>query len=256
MIPYLLWSVALFFINHNVVHYYEYLLHPQKSLWFLWALFFIVVVFASMERIVAKLKIKHEVVMGLSWIVLLGFSAMMSDAKLFGVEYVAYYFFFYLQGYYMHKYSEKLVIKNGWIIALFGCVWFAFGSMYSTQGLPKELQFIPLVPQSALYMAYRMFTAIIAIFFLFGLGQKLFNEDNGINKYVVAMGTVSLGIYAVHMVLRFRLIEGLQIIMPDLSYWPTMTITFCLLLPISYLLVWLLGKWSVTSVWLLGKLNK
>lgn len=256
MVPYLLWSVALFFINHNVEHYYEYLLYPQKSLWFLWALFFIAAVFACMERLALIMKIKHEVVMGVSWFMLLAVSAVMHDAKLLGVEYVAYYFFYYLLGYYMHKYSERLIIGNTWIITLLGILWFALGSIYSTQGLPKELQFIPMIPHSALYMAYRMMTAVIAVFFLFGLGKKIYNNDTGINRYVVALGTVSLGIYAVHMVLRFRLVEGLQMVMPDLSYWPMMTITFLVLLPLSYLVVWLLGKWSVTSVWLLGKLNK
>ena len=256
MIPYLLWSVALFFINHNVEHYYEYLLHPQKSLWFLWALFFIAAVFACMERLAIKMKMKHEVVMGASWIMLLAVSAIIPDAKLLGVEYVAYYFFYYLLGYYIHKYSERLIIGSNWLLVLFGVVWFALGSIYSTQGLPKELQFIPVIPHSVLYMVYRIMTAVIAIFFLFGLGKMILNDGKGINRYVVVFGTVSLGIYAVHMVLRFRLLEGILMIMPDLTYWPLMIVTFCLLLPLSYLVVWLLGKWSVTSVWLLGKLNK
>lgn len=255
MVPYLLWSVALFFINHNVEHFSEYVLYPQKSLWFLWALFFIAALFACMEHVAIKLKIKHEVVMGVCWMLLLAISAVMPDAKLFGVEYVAYYFFYYLLGYYMHKLSKRLIIGNNWLIALLGVLWLALGSIYSTQGLPKELQFIPVIPHTALYMAYRMLTAVIAIFFLFGLGQKAFNKDRGLNKYVVMLGTVSLGIYAVHMVLRFRLVEGIQLVVPDFGYWPMMIITFLVLLPISYLVVWLLGKWSVTSVWLLGKLK-
>ncbi len=32
MIPYLIWSVVLFFVNHNVDHIYEYVLYPSKSL--------------------------------------------------------------------------------------------------------------------------------------------------------------------------------------------------------------------------------
>lgn len=255
MIPYFLWSIALFFVNHNVEHFYKYILYPQKSLWFLWALFFIAMVFACMESVATKLKIKHEVMMGMSWMALLAFSVMMPDAKLFGVEYVAYYFFYYLLGYYMHKYTKRLIIANNWVIAMFGVLWLTLGSIYTTQGLPNELEIIPMIPHSALYMAYRMLTAMIAIFFLFGLGQKAFNKDKGFNRYVVTLGTVSLGIYAVHMVVRFKLVEGIQMFMPDLSYWPMMAITFCLLLPLSYLVVWLLGKWSVTSVWLLGKLK-
>ena len=40
LIPFLLWSIVLFYVNHNVSHIYDYILNPQKSLWFLWALFY------------------------------------------------------------------------------------------------------------------------------------------------------------------------------------------------------------------------
>ncbi len=132
MIPYLIWSVALFFVNHNVEYYYEYLLYPQRSLWFLWALFFIVILFNAVESIAYKLKLRHEVAMVICWIALVGVMFVMPDAKLLGVEYVAYYFFYYLIGFYLHKNSDMLIVKNGLLIAVVGLAWFALGSIYST----------------------------------------------------------------------------------------------------------------------------
>ncbi|MBR5957418.1 MAG: acyltransferase family protein [Salinivirgaceae bacterium] len=255
MIPFLLWSIALFFVNHNVSYYYEYLQYPQKALWFLWALFFIAIIFAGVDTIAIKLKINQEVTMIICWTLLVVVMFAMPDAKLFGVEYVAYYFFFYLLGYYLHKYSERLVIKRGLIIAFVGILWFALGSIFYSQGLPKQLQFITIIPHSLLYYIYRITTAILAVFFLFSLLIKIFEKEDRSAKYIVQIGKVSLGIYAVHMVIRFKLVDMVVSLIPNISYWPLMIITFCLLLLVSYCVVWILGKWSVTATWLLGKLQ-
>jgi len=45
---------------------------------------------------------------------------------------VAYYFFYYLIGFYLHKNSDMLIVKNGLLIAVVGLAWFALGSIYST----------------------------------------------------------------------------------------------------------------------------
>lgn len=246
----------LFFVNHNVEHYYEYLLYPQRSLWFLWALFFIVIVFNAVDSIAHKIKLKHEVVMGICWIALIGVMFAMPDAKVLGVEYVAYYFFYYLAGYYLNKYSDKLIIRNRLAIAVVGLLWFCAGSIYTTQGLPHQLAFIPVIPSSILYYLYRISTALLAILFFFSLAMKTFGENRGATAWMVQIGKVSLGIYAVHMVVRFRLVGGLTFVLPQSGYWPLMVLTFCILIPVSYGLVWLLGKSDVTASLLLGKLKK
>ncbi len=179
----------------------------------------------------------------------------MPDAKLFGVEYVAYYFFYYVLGYYLHKYSEYLFIRNRLLIVVIGMFWFALGSIYSTQGLPSQLNILPFIPSSILYYVYRIVTACLAIFFLISLGMKIMNEDNGLIKYAVDLGKVSLGIYAVHMVVRFRLVDAIVCMISSICYWPLMIITFIVLVPISYGIVWILGKWKPTSTLLLGKLQ-
>lgn len=255
MIPFLIWSVALLFVNHNVEHYYEYLLYPQKSLWFLWALFFIVVIFTGVETIARKIELRHEVAMILCWMAQIGVMFVMPNAKLLGVEYVAYYFIYYAVGYYLHKYDEILMIKNNGVLVVLGVLWFALGSIYSTQGLPEPLKIIPVIPHSLLYMVYRLFTALVAIWFLFGACEKIFNVDKGLTLWAIQLGKVLLGIYAVHMVVRFRLVDGLVFVFPQMSYWPLMLLTFTILLPVSYLFVWLFSKNRWTAEILLGKLQ-
>lgn len=120
MIPFLLWSIVLFFINHNVDNIYDYVLYPEKSLWFLWALFFIAIIFSDVDRIAVKLKIRQEVSMGLCWLVLVGLMFAMPEAKLLGVEYIAYYYLYYILGYYIHKHSEQLIIRNRVLLVVVG----------------------------------------------------------------------------------------------------------------------------------------
>jgi len=256
MIPFFLWSVALFLVNRNVDQIYDYIIYPQKSLWFLWALFFIAVLFAGIDQVANKLKIRQEIAMVICWLILVGVMFVMPDAKLFGVEYVTYYFFYYVLGYYLHKYSEYLTIRNCFLIVVIGMLWFALGSIYSTQGLPSHLSFISFIPSSIFYYIYRILTACLAIIFMFSLGMKTMNEEKGVMKYAVVLGKVSLGIYAVHMVVRFRLVDAITSLIPGISYWLLMIVTFIMLVPLSYGIVWILGKWKPTSILLLGKLQK
>lgn len=44
IIPFLLWSIPLYVIYNNVDSIWEYILFPNKGYWFLWALFFILVI--------------------------------------------------------------------------------------------------------------------------------------------------------------------------------------------------------------------
>lgn len=254
IIPYLLWSIVLYFINHNVDYIYDYVLYPQKSLWFLWALFFISIIFNGVEHLASKINIMHEVLMGMCWIILVGIMFAMSDAKLFGVEYVCYYFLYYMIGYYTHKYAKYFLTRNNLLLVVLGLTWFALGSIYSTQGLPKQLQFVPAVSSAILYFSYRICTAIIAVFFLFGIAVKLFNKCNGLVNVMVKLGTVSLGIYAVHMVTRYKLVIVLVTQFPTIGYWKLMLVTFLLLVPSTYMIVWLLNLNKYTARLLLGKI--
>lgn len=255
MIPFLLWSIPLFFVRHNVEHYYEYILTPNLSLWFLWALFFITAIFNMLDWLIEKIRVPKVVVVSVATVALMGLMVVLPDAKLLGAEYIAYYFFFYILGYYMHQYGLVSKLSTFWIVVL-AVVWFALAQFWEARETPSILRGMTFVPAIALQTGYRMVTAVIAIFALIGAMERRSDDMSKVSKVVIKLGQVSLGIYAIHMVVRFALVDGIQYLIPGLSYWPLMIITFCMLLPISFFVVWSLGKWSVTSVWLLGKLNK
>lgn len=252
MIPFLLWSVALFFVRHNVEHYYDYILIPNLSLWFLWALFFISAIFILADWLSARMRSPQIVLMVVVAVLLVGLMLIVPNAKLLGIEYVSYYFIFYTLGYYMHKYELLKQISITWTIVL-ALLWFALAQFWEAKETPIVLRWVSFVPSIVLQTGYRAVTATVAIFALFSAVEK-WGECKILSKFFT-LGQISLGIYAVHMVIRFKMVDALVFLMPNINYWPLMITTFCLLLFISYCVVWLLGKWNITASWLLGKLK-
>ena len=254
-IPFLLWSLFLFFIQHNVVHFYDYFIHPNNSLWFLWALFFISSFFMIIDWISQSCKAPQILLMSLASVLLLILMIILEDAKFLGVEYISFYFFFYILGYYFHKYSLIERLKNEWII-LAGLIWIILAYFWQAREVPQIMSSVSFLPSGIIIIGYRIMTAIIAIILLLGIFKKWVGLSPPLAKGLLLLGNVSLGIYAAHMVIRFQLSEYIYMLFPNLTYWQLLVIIFISLIVLSYLIVWLLGKWRVTSVWLLGKLNK
>ena len=253
LIPFLIWTVFLFAANGTAEsHVYDYVLYPNKSYWFLWALFFIVAIFNVVDFLSYKIHLKQELAMAVTAIALMGLRFMLTDTKLWGIEYVSYYFIYYIMAYYIHKYYF-LIPKETMFILLLALVWFFLGSFYVAKGVPFIVSWITKVSGLVLNITYRMTTATIFIFMMFGLGQKIEIGKTKVWKYILALGYNSLGIYVVHMVLRHWLVKGIDYLIPQCPDWMLMTITFALLTVLSLWIVRLLGKWKPSATWLLGK---
>ena len=253
IVPFLIWSVLMFVVNHNVENIYDYVLYPNKSYWFLWALFFIVVIFNTVDLLSAKLHLKQELAMIGTASILMALKFVLPDSKLLGFEYVSYYFVYYIMAYYLHKYG-KLIPQKSWLLLVFAIIWFFLGSFYVARGVPSIVSWISTIPDAMLNIVYRVITATIFIFMMFGLGQKILVGKNKIWKLILEFGNISLGVYVIHMVLRGWLVKILDCLMPQCANWVLMTITFILLCILSLWIVRLLGKWKITATWLLGKI--
>lgn len=251
MIPFLIWSVIMYFVNHNVGHLYDYILYPNNSFWFLWALFFIICLFNVLRYISVKLNIKEEVLMIAAAVGLLGLQIVLKDVKLLGFEYVSYYYFYYILAYFLHKYQD-LIPKNRWILIILAVIWLALGSFYKAKGVPYLVSWIQFIPDGLLNIAYRVVTAVIFILMMFGIAMK--HSSFLSRRWLFELGKISLGIYVVHMVIKGWLVKGLLVVLPEISQWFLILITFLLLSSISFLIVKLLSTNKITSKWLLGKL--
>ena len=163
MWPFLVWSGIMFLCVHNVSHYYDYILYPQNSYWFLWGLFFIVCIFNIVDLIADSAKLKQERIVGAVTIVLIGIQLVLPDAKFLGYEYISYYFLYYVLGYYLRKYS-LLVPEQIWLLVGLAIVCLVLGLFWKP--LPEVsvlVNWIHFIPGSLLNIGYRIVTAFLFV---------------------------------------------------------------------------------------------
>lgn len=253
VVPFLLWSIPLFFVKHDRPHLWDYVLWPNLSLWFLWALFFIAMLFSLLEWLASKWNCPAWSLDLGTAVLLLGLGAALPNSRLFGFEYVAWYFSFYFLGHATRQYAllERIPPVLPFLLLL---LWLFLGSFWEVRSLPTVLSGVRGVPPVVLKLVYRLVTALFAVFSFFPLARNFLDRPGIPSRVFASLGQVSLGIYAVHMVIRYPLVAFLHALLPNLPYAPLMLLVFASLLPLSLLLVRLLSRFRLTSSLLLGKL--
>lgn len=174
---------------------------------------------------------------------------VVADIRILGYQFFAYYFLFYVIGYFLNKYNRFVTTKT-WVLCLLAIVWAVMAWFWNMHELPSFLKGIPL-PQTIMQYAYRFITALIAVYVLFGLGPKLLNVETRWNAPFVKLGKISLGIYVVHLLLMPIIVKGISACFDNTIV--IITLSFMVALAVSWLAVWLLSKWKVSNRLLLGK---
>lgn len=252
LVPFILWTVASLLMggSFGVEKLGLYLLYPDKGLWFLWVLFFINVIFLVGSYLAEAIKSKQFWIIVCICLVLVAVMVLF-EVRVFGFQFIAYYFLFYSIGYFFHKYEGKVVLSSILLLVLFGICWSVLAWFWNMHELPVFLKWLPL-PATITQFAYRFITAAIAIYLLLNLSPRILNSSLLWNHPFVKLGNISLGIYAVHfMLLEMWIIIFRQV---GLSDEGVIAGTFVMVLVVTWLVVWLLSKWKVTATWLLGKI--
>ncbi len=226
-----------------------YLLYPDKGLWFLWVLFFINVFFVLGVWLAEHIRVKQEIVILLICLLFAGVMVVF-EPRIFGFQFIAYYFLFYSLGFFLHKYEEKIITKNPFVITTLILCWFVLAWFWKMHDLPYWLESFPL-PSTLMQYSYRFITAAIAIYILLAVSPMALNSDKWLNQPFVSLGAISLGIYTTHFILIGRIVK----LSSSFGLGENMTIimTFVVALLVSWVIVWLLGKWKVTARYMLGK---
>lgn len=228
------------------------MLYPDKGgLWFLWALFFINVIFVLCSWLAERIKLKPEMVILFVCFLLIGIMTIL-DIRVFGFQFITYYFVFYSIGYYLHKYEQILLTKNVYVITVFAIIWAVMAWFWNMHSMPPFLNKLPF-PATLMQYAYRFVTAFVAIYVLFCSSLKMLDGDFVWNKPFVKMGLISLGIYTTHFIMIGKIVS----FMKDLFVQPFIIVilSYVIATLFSWFIVWMLSKWRVTSQLLLGKIN-
>lgn len=125
--PYVAWSATKYGISgdYTLIRVVKMVFYPDTSFWFLWVLFFINLIFIFSQWLASRLNIDELVVIALSSLLLLGIMVGM-EFRMFGFQFIAYYFVFYTMGYCIHRFP-RLQIGNGVMLGLLFICWTLLG---------------------------------------------------------------------------------------------------------------------------------
>lgn len=253
MVPYLLWSVIKLVrswdFSYNTIA--DVFFRPDTSFWFLWVLFWINVIFIGCQSLADILKMEEMFTIGFMAILLVGLMAG-ANIRLFGFQFLAYYFVFYVLGYCLHRF-EWMRVSNKWVICFMMVIWLYLAWYWQMAHVPTNIAGIPHLPSSLAIQGYRFVTAMLAVVIIQSTSPKCLNSKNWINLKAVEMGGISLGVYAVHLLLLDDIIAFLNVVWVDIPNCLLIVSTFVVLTIVSFGIVKLLSLNRVTSKFLLGK---
>ena len=251
MIPYLSWSFLIILIdgNFNVGRIQELILFPDKGLWFLWVLFFIIVIFNLCGWIAEKLKVNMAFIVFMIGLPLVLFTVF-CKIKLLGIQFIAYYFIFYASAYYFHKYYDKFATVKSWLLALLGAIWGFLAWFWQMHEIPSFLAWIP-IPATIVQYMYRFITAFIAIYVLLVLSPQVLDTNSKWNIPMMIIGKLSLGVYSIN----FFVLGHIVPLMKESGLSESMTILFSFIMGsiCAWVIIWVLAQWRFTARCLLGK---
>lgn len=253
LVPYFVWSFLQYVLsgNFSIEGLAKMVFVPDCYFWFLWVLFWISVVFVGAQKVSQKIRIDEVIPLFFICMVLLGIMVGL-NVRVFGFQFIAYYFLFYTLGYCIHRF-EVLKIGNVFVLCAMTAMWFALAWYWKMHDLPSWMPIVPHVPASLLQYAYRGVTATIAIIVLINVSEKFLNMQTRLNGLVVHLGVYSLGIYVAHLMVMGYVIDGMKCILPNASLSLLIVLVSVLCTVLSWALVELLRKNKITSKLFLGK---
>lgn len=252
IIPFISWAIISQLVGGriDVEKLRLYILYPDKSLWFLWVLFFINFIFIIGSYIAEKVKVRQELLLIITCLFLVVVMVRF-EVRVFGYQFISYYFLFYTVGYFFHKYEDRIAVSGIFLQVLLGVCWAFLAWFWQMHELPIFMKDLPL-PATILQYAYRFITASIAVYLLLVLSPKILNSTRRWNQPLVNLGKISLGIYATHFMFLGMWIRIFNEM--GLNVDCVIACTFIMTLTVTWIIVCLLSKWHITATWLLGKI--
>lgn len=175
------------------------------------------------------------------------------EIRVFGFQFLSYYFIFYTLGYCIHRYSW-LQVSNKMYIAVLFIIWAILAWYWNMHSLPSWMPVIPHVPSTLMQYAYRGLTAAIAILVIFGFAPNSLNGTNITNLIIKELGTVSLGLYVCHLTIIGYVVEVIRYCFPHINNSIIIILNFIISTIISVIVVDLLKRNKITAKLFLGKI--
>lgn len=254
LVPYVMWSLISYGLSsdYNMERLSKMVLYPDAYFWFLWVLFLINLLFVLCQNISYRIHIDELTAICIMCLSLFGVMVAF-EIRVFGFQFLSYYFIFYTLGYCIHRYSW-LQVSNKMYIAVLFIIWAILAWYWNMHSLPSWMPVIPHVPSTLMQYAYRGLTAAIAILVIFGFAPNSLNGTNITNLIIKELGTVSLGLYVCHLTIIGYVVEVIRYCFPHINNSIIIILNFIISTIISVIVVDLLKRNKITAKLFLGKI--
>ena len=198
LLPFITWTILA---GASLTRLYNVILKPDRSFWFLFVMFFIIVLFIVIHNITPKKDwnlIAYKDISLLVAIISLILLMVATEFRYFGFQFFALYFGFYVYGYWLKKFEVNF--KTSWVVTI-GIIWFVLALFWRMHEVPLPLKTITFVPSSLLTYSYRYITAFWGSMFFVSFAMKFMNKENRVLNSLCYFGRISLGIYIIHLFL-------------------------------------------------------
>ena len=198
LIPFFVWTVLIGLLQGNTwEHCLNVLYSPDKSFWFLFVLFAIVVLHEAAIALSRKIGSRYLLIFSGGGYLALILLMVLFEVRIFGFQFISYYFGFYALGYALRYYN--IVIKPSFALCC-GCLWFVLSLYWRMHAVPEPLEWMTILPAQIINYSYRFVTALCACIFLIGISPVLFkNREAKLFRFLAYLGRISLGIYVLHI---------------------------------------------------------
>ena len=180
-----------------------------------------------------------------------------AEIRMFGFQFLAYYFLFYTLGYCLHKFELLKIMKGlstNVSLGVLTLLWSFIAWGWTMHGLPAWVPAIPHVPAALLQYAYRGFSAMVAIIILIGITPQIVNGKTSLNTFVSGAGIISLGMYAGHLEVLGHFKDLVLNLYPEINLWIAVMIVSLLSFVVAFVMIRLLEKNKHTARIFLGKI--
>lgn len=254
LIPYVMWSLISYGLSgdYNMERLSKMVLYPDAYFWFLWVLFLINILFVLCQNISYRIHIDELTAICVMCLSLFGVMVAF-EIRMFGFQFLSYYFIFYTLGLYIHRF-KWLQVSNKMYIAVLFIIWTILAWYWNMHSLPSWMPTIPHVPSTLMQYAYRGLTAAIAILVIFGFAPNTLNKTDRTNLIMKELGTLSLGLYVCHLTIIGYVVEVIRHYFPQADNSIIIILNFIISTIISVIIVELLKRNKITAIILLGKI--
>lgn len=248
LLPWFVWSLLLVIIDYETR---RELLELTPPYWFLWVLFWIFISFCIIKKIADLINIDDRI-LHLSYFAMLAFSMIVYKTSAFHFNLYAYYYLFFVIGNLIKRYDYR--ISNVCALTIIACIWGVMAWNWNMHSLTFAVpDLLKILPESILVLTYRIITAFLAIFFLFGFFPKYMNGHHLLNMKLSQIGKDTLGIYCLHSFFVGRVKDLLLLMFDNIPNSFLTLLTVAISLGISVCCIRFIKIFKYSSLLLLGE---